>query len=268
MDVEVIKSELSKTLGDFLNELELAFEYINNTSDIRNYIKENETTLFETLHSELAPFDKDITLVSTKQRAKLDFMENIVLFGGRLEFHKFAQENKSTKRTLVNYLYNILTLCVLHKTTCDGSLDLENLGDTLSNFITSMTQSIDTTTQSIETSSSRPKRRVKRSSGEDLFSKLFENDSILSIAGDLTREIEKEKVDPMAMLNSLLTGKSNQKVDHLIKNLTNNIEQKINSGEIDKTKLEEQANNILSTVQSSDLFASVLKGQVPRGNRG
>lgn len=261
--MDVSKSTFIKSIDDFLNELELAFEYIKTVPDIHKYMKNTDTEhLADTVYSELQPIEAELIQLSTRAKMKLDFLDNVVLFNGLLEFRSFSQENKSTKRTLGVHLYQILMTCVLYRVSLDPN---KSALEHVSQFIQSQVepQPQPQPVQGPSSSSGRKKRQTMPPEG-DLFGKLFENGSIMKIAGDLTKSLENEKIDPMVMLNSLLSGKPNGKVQNVINKLTSTIEEKINSGELDKKVLEQQASNIMSTVENSDIFGNLSKQFRPK----
>jgi len=72
------------------------------------------------------------------------------------------------------------------------------------------------------------------------------------LATDLSKDIQDQKIDPMMLLSSIMSGKPNDTIKNLVSNITNKIESKINNGEIDKTIFEQQAKNIINSVQNSN----------------
>jgi hypothetical protein len=98
----------------------------------------------------------------------------------------------------------------------------------------------------------------------NLLESLMQNGDIMSLATDLSRDIQSENLDPMTLLSSMMSGKPDNKIQKLVENITSKIETKINSGEIDQNVLEQQAQSILSTVQNTGgdfqkMFASQIK---------
>ncbi|NDC95697.1 hypothetical protein EBZ38_02805 [bacterium] len=259
MDV-TIQNELFKTLKDLVNEVDLAFEYVlkEKLEALRKRISEVENDA-----DALAQFVKDtlgvlkehestlsyIVLSGNKVKTRdYDFLGSVKI--GALDFSVFLHENKNTKRTLVKYLYNIYMTCVLLDTSVDG----ENMGDQLVAFFKDVQEKA-TKPPSPSKSKGKAKSRGKESTNpfDDTMRSLFDNKHVMDIAGELTRDIQDEKIDPMVMLNSVLSGRPNGKLDNLIGNLTRKIERKIESGEIDKDVLQQQATSILGTLQRSGL---------------
>jgi len=86
----------------------------------------------------------------------------------------------------------------------------------------------------------------------NLLESLMGNSDIMNLATDLSKDIQDQKIDPMMLLSSIMSGKPNDTIKNLVSNITNKIESKINNGEIDKTIFEQQAKNIINSVQNSN----------------
>lgn len=80
---------------------------------------------------------------------------------------------------------------------------------------------------------------------------LMGNQEIMSLASDLSRDIQSQNLDPMALLSSMMSGKPNGAIEDLVNNITGKIEEKINNGDIDKNLLESQAQSILNNINGS-----------------
>ena len=86
---------------------------------------------------------------------------------------------------------------------------------------------------------------IKKTNGfNNIFENLMGNSGILSMATELSKNIQEENIDPMSILSSMMSGKPDETVQRLIKNISGKLEEKINNGEIDKELLEEQAKNM------------------------
>jgi hypothetical protein len=72
------------------------------------------------------------------------------------------------------------------------------------------------------------------------------NKEIMNIASDMTNEIQIENIDPISLLTSLMSGKKDDKLLGIVHNITSKLEEKINTGKIDKNVLEKEAENILN----------------------
>jgi hypothetical protein len=80
----------------------------------------------------------------------------------------------------------------------------------------------------------------------NVFKSLMENKEIMNIASDLTRDIQAENIDPISLLTSFMSGKRDEKLEGLVNNISTKLQEKINTGKIDKGVLEKEAENILN----------------------
>lgn len=81
---------------------------------------------------------------------------------------------------------------------------------------------------------------------DTMFQSLMSNNEIMNIAKDLSKDIQDQNIDPMTLLSSMMSGKPDTQIKNLVNNVTEKLEQKLTNGEIDKTVLEIQAQNILN----------------------
>ena len=121
-EVKVIKVELLKHIDLMINSLDVCFDYLKpeDLKKTRELVLEMssegkfegfERTLFDTLDKYEDKFIK-ITTKKVKTNEYL-FMNEICILN--IDFKVFESENKNTKKTIVQYLYNIYsTLRYLH----------------------------------------------------------------------------------------------------------------------------------------------------------
>lgn len=272
----MIASELIKSLTKFFNEIDLVFDYVDksivgklekflgslsNPSNMKLFVEETVPIL--------KAHEDNISKVIAKKKARtteFDFLNDIVLFNGLLKFDVFKNENKNTKLSLVKYLHTIyMSVFVLHFGMVSG--DVDSLTHHLSGFVKGIQDRMLEESSSQQVSrkdkkqnnspplSSLPKSPLPPSSGPNfgnLMESLMQNNDIMNLATDLSRDIQNQNLDPMMLLSSIMSGKPNETVQNLVSNITNKIESKINNGEIDKSMLEEQAQSIMNTVQNSN----------------
>ena len=100
--------------------------------------------------------------------------------------------------------------------------------------------------------SSRRHRKVPSNNPLNSISTLMDsvmaNPDIVNIAKEISVDIQSQNIDPMSMINGLMSGKPSAQLEGLISKIGSKIDQKINSGEIDGNVLEQQAANILNNV--------------------
>jgi len=271
--INLIRDELLKVLTRFFNEIDLVFDYIDKkvVENLHNFLKslsdENNLKRFtnETIDI-LQSYEQNISYI-TNSKGKIktlqyNFLNNIILFDGILNFKVFVNENKNTKRSIVKYLYNIyMSVFILNfgignetlNTFFNGIQDrilkekkefnTNSQGD--GNLVTSVMKN------NMETMPGMP--GMSGMSGMpgnfgNLIQSFMGNTDIMKLATDLSKDIESQNLDPMMLLTSMMSGKPNKRVQDLVENISNKIESKINNGEINKDILEEQAKNILNTV--------------------
>lgn len=346
-----VKEDLKSNLTKFFNEIELSFDYISKETihKLKCFFKKldkNEHFL-EFTNSTLSILktheDKITYIITSKNKLKtsdFEFLKEIVLFNDILDFKVFKNENKNTKKCIINYLNNIyMAICILEfglektsknfneifafvknitdlrnkkeKEEVDNNLDnvqnlgnipnlgnlgdlfggkqsgglsvndivksfsnmnfgnlnlgeLENLPKNLSNSLEGINE-LEKGLSFIEQIGIKKQKNRQGENGEDtgydeetpqipgldgnfgdVFKSLMENKEIMNIASDLTRDIQSENIDPISLLSSLMSGKPNEKLQGLVNNISTKLEEKINTGKINKNVLEKEAENILN----------------------
>jgi hypothetical protein len=277
-----IRTELLGVLNQMTNEFDLVFDYIpkENITKLRTLVGDldNKPGVLEATVQEcftiLKEHEANILQLTNAKKLKSDsfkFLSNIKLFGGLIDFAWFGDENKNTKRSLMKYLHS------LYMSSCFFNLNLNveegELGERLNEFVETMKQKTATaSTTGTEGSSSNggrirhstPRRgqfpragQVNNDSFNQLFTSLLDNPDIMNMANDLSKDLQRENVDPMSLVSSLISGKPSAQLNRLVGNITSKIEQKLESGEINKEALESQASNIMNAVNESDLAAQL-----------
>ena len=281
----LIKQEILSTLVSFITQLDLVFDYINNEyiNKLRDFSTplNNDKTLLdfsEVTYNILKQYETNLSyIVMGKHKIKTsdyDFLNNIVLFSNILEFSVFKDENKNTKKTIVSYLYNLYMSCFI--LNFGTKTDSEDFSQNLTSFI----QNLQTVSQEPSNSKNKKKKRHVNNTShsnkttnnnnlnlnsimnlvnipsnlnglDDVFKSLMSNNELMNIANDLSKDIQSQNIDPLALLSSMMSGKPNNQIQNLVNNVTKKIEHKINNGEIDKTLLESQAKNILNQFQNT-----------------
>jgi predicted transcriptional regulator len=90
-----------------------------------------------------------------------------------------------------------------------------------------------------------------------IMSSILGNQEILNIASDISHQMSTQQLDPMSMLTSLMSGNiENSPLNGLVSQIQQKVEMKIESGEIDKSELENQAQNIMNNIDPSQ-FSSM-----------
>jgi hypothetical protein len=262
MTAPLTQQRLVDTLLALVTEIDLSFDYVNKdlVNSLTTFItNSNVETLKEHILSVIGPREEELFQV-TKAKRKIKsvdylFLDELVLFDDSLHFSLFKNENKNTKKTLSKYIESIYVLCkVLNG---DQELPLDELQDSSSQVVV----------QQPLVKKQQQQQQVDQQL-DGFLSSLVGNSDIMNIATEISADLQKEDFDPMSLLSSLLSGKPNDKLNSMVQNITEKIEHKINSGQVDKQSLEKQALNMLDAVGKSDLqnqmpnmLASLLKNQ-------
>jgi hypothetical protein len=279
---DLIKKELLKILTAFFNEIDLVFDYIDKTvvENLQDFLKclsdKNNLKKFtnETI-SILQPYEKEISYITNSngkiKTTQYNFLNNVVLFNQTLDFKVFVKENKNTKRSIVKYLYNIyMSVFILN-----FGIGNDN-NDRLNNFINGIQERILNEKRESDgnlhmTNNVVTPNIIGNGIGNmgglpgnfgNLIESFMGNTDIMKLATDLSKDIENENLDPMMLLTSMMSGKPNKRVQDLVQNISNKIESKINNGEINKDILEEQAKNILHTVNPGNNMFNMFDNNV------
>jgi hypothetical protein len=254
---DTILNEFTLNLSQMIHEFDLVFDYIDKKvikklytyiSKIRNdkiFQKEQMKTYIETMEAHKDILAKIVVPNTKTKNQEFDFMNDIVLFDNILELKLFATENKNTKKTIVQYLYNMYMSCLF--------IGLENMSPD-----NEMTAFLETIQSRLPKQNQKQKRNINaQNNSNELFDSLLTNPDIMNIAQDISKDLQNQQIDPMTIMSSLLTGKPNKKLDSIVSKITNTLEQKISTGEISKEALEEQASRIINVVENSEMTNQV-----------
>ena len=73
--------------------------------------------------------------------------------------------------------------------------------------------------------------------------------------------MHSQQLNPMSMLSSLMSGDiENSQLQGLVEEIQQKVEDKINSGEINKDSLEDQAKNIMGTISNNSDTLNSMPG--------
>jgi hypothetical protein len=96
---------------------------------------------------------------------------------------------------------------------------------------------------------------------EGIMESILGNKEMLNIATDISQKMHSQELNPMSMLSSLMSGNiENTPLQGLVEEIQQKVENKINSGEIDKEKLEDQAKNIMGSITSNPSVLNSMPG--------
>jgi hypothetical protein len=227
-----------------------------------------------------------------------NFLNGIVLFNNILNFRVFEHESKNTKKGLIKYLYSIYMSSVLlhqtqiHTPTEQVTDEADLLTNKLAEFVDKIQKEAETTLKEEDIKVSKPssykhKRRnaisnvqsnlnqpepsilTKLTTGEqgeqgeigNIMNSILGNKEIFNIASDISQKMQSQQLNPMTMLSSLMSGNiQNSPLQGLVEEIQQKVQDKINSGEIDKTKLEDQAKNIMGSISDNSNALNSMPG--------
>lgn len=149
----------------------------------------------------------------------------------------------------------------------DDNLSLESLSQDLSSYFNVIQDQYKNINQDTGSGSSGKKgiRRANKVNNQmpqlegvdDIMNTLFANQDMMKIASEFTNDIQKQNIDPMMMLGSLMSGKPNKQITNLINQISGKLEQKLVSGELDKGVFEQQATNLMNTLKNSNITSQL-----------
>jgi len=255
----LVVNEFKKALSQMITEIEVVFDYVSvdKIKQSNKIIKQmDDTTVFNDqvlkIVDALKPHAPSLIHIqmSTKKLRTQDFafLNSLVILD--IDFSVFANEGKNTKRDLVKYLYTIYMSGAFIKYSNNAS---SPLSDEFNNFVQEIQARISSQQTVSSTDRGVSSRRSKSNPMESLFNNLVKNKDIMNMATEISNDLQKEKIDPMSIMSSLMSGKPDQNLNRIMGNISSKLESKIQSGEINQQELEKQAVDIMNVVQTSDL---------------
>lgn len=241
----LLKNHFITTLESFIREIELSFDYID--SKILNNInvekmKNNDIFFKQTIQEINLEEYKHSFHINPKPKTKdFDFMNQIIFLG--LPFKLFENENKNTKKTLINYLLQFYTTIKMIS------------GDSPDDVLDFITKNISKNNNSAQLTKALNKLNKPTAKMMEPLQNLMNNKEIMNIAQELTADIAQMNIDPMAMLSSMMSGMTkggvmssgNPEMNEFINKVTNKITTKIQNGDIDTGLLEQHAQKFMKT---------------------
>lgn len=214
------------------------------------------------------------------------FLNGVSLFNNILHFRVFENESKNTKKDLIKYLYSMYMSCVFLSKDQDELSNESVLNDRLNEFVLKIRNEAETALKDEDIK--QPRNKVRRNaivaddkmkellanmpnmpgmSGNPLagipgmsgmgdigniMESILGNKEILNIATDISQKMQTQNLNPMTMLSSLMSGNiESGPLQGLVEEIQQKVETKINSGEINKENLENQAKNIMGSISSN-----------------
>lgn len=230
----LIKQELEKTLKTMLNEIEISFDYF--PKETINYCN---SINIETFVNEILELE-------------ISVLEKIKLFNGKLDFEIFKNENKNTKKTLLEYIKTLRMHCALLKG--------QGTPEELLKYIVPP-QSTQSTSGTSKKDKKKSKRRQQQGQGlpegMDWMADLMKNKEIMSLATDIADNMSKESMDPVKILTGLMTGNMDPSLKGLVDKVQTQVTEKIDKGELDTKVFEDKFKDFGNVNNMSDLMSKM-----------
>ena len=268
----LVKEELLKNVRLLISEISLSFDYIDKDliNNIENYINiiesnEDEYKKFTSLTlNNLEKYENKLSgaLFTTKKLKSnyYDFLNEIILFD-KLNFSIFKNESKNTKKSFIQYIYNIYLSCLFLLKF--DSVNNKNLSDYMEKIYKNAEKAISNENIKHSTKENiKLKRRnaltpddilpfqLNMSSGiesQNPLNELMNNKELMNIANDITQSLSEKQINPMNLLTSLLTGEVNG-LSSIISDIKDKIEKKVDDGSLDLQELQQKSEKILNSL--------------------
>ena len=260
--MDIARTELHDNITKFINEIDIAFDYI--PKEIIKKLKNYQKTLLANhskeidLYNKLSPIQSDININSNTKLKNIsfDFLNNVKLFDDIMDFNLFNSEHKSTKKVIVKYLYNIF-MCVF-------ILQFNDSNDSIKQFLSGIQEQIESQRKQEQQQQEKEQehkqaveqyrqKKIEKGGIEEMINSLLTNPMIQSLANDITSDLKNEHINHMSLLESLMSGKPDNKLLGLIEKLSEKLETKMKNGELDKDMLENEAKNLINNLSNSNL---------------
>lgn len=288
---DLIKIELLKNIDSFINELDLTMDCLKADTivDIKKYIsniKENNNEFDDFIkytRDHLRTFEVQLSsILFSKKKINTSyyiFLNDIILFQNLLHFKIFENEVKNTKKDFVKYLYNIY-MCVVFinggdsaelstfinkiedeaKTLKDSDIKKEKLKNRRNAIYELPVPVMQVPVMQVPTMP-MPFDLSKLMTGagcinglDDIMSSILGNTDILNIATDISKQMQDQQMNPMMMLSELMSGNiANSPLQGLVNSIQEKVDNKINSGEINREELENQAQSIVNSLGDKNM---------------
>lgn len=225
-------SKAQDTCVKFIDTLSTCFEYFKNGQEIIKYIRETPSEEFgKELSQSLSKFASSILIVMNSDNvptnAQIKFLDDVHLFKDKLHLKVFKPENKKTKKVIVKHLSKLL------------AVSLEFLAPEDSGFLDPPEAEVPTGLNL--PTGFNPMDLMGNSQLTEMFTK---NKELGSMVEKMTNKLMENKVDPMQLLGSMMSGDVN---NEFVKGLFVDVENDMKS--MDKDKLQEITKNIESVIK-------------------
>lgn len=222
--INMSKEEYNKSIESFITVCK-SFDYVPSLENI--VIPEPDDML-----NDLKGHVLNFITIQTRPKLKnndFKFLNDIVLFNGKLKLDVFKAENKNTKKSIVKYLSNIY-LSTMPLSKKSSSQDLV-LFMTMSNLHKIPKEEASTSGLGLGAGIT------------DLNKILNDNPEVSNIAKKIMNQFQEEKINPMNLLTEMNSGNSDT-LNNLVESIKSDMEN------LDKSKLEDTSKQLMTKIQS------------------
>lgn len=261
-----IETDYKNKLKNFITQLEISFDYVKEdvVMNVNQYISETDLNdICTEISRELSPFRDVIHKICNTNKVKTKeymFLENIKLFGEVLKFDLFKDENKNTKKSIVENLNsilnetNVINLLMSKQNVSDA--DIENLIENMQSMQSMQSTQSTQSTHAVDLPDlsglmSGDMSGLMSGDLSGVVDDLMKDDTISGLVKDISKEFETGKLNPMDLMSIITNPQSiqqNSALQGIISNITSKVESSVKNGSIDPSKLEEQAKKLLSKI--------------------
>jgi hypothetical protein len=259
-------------------------DVISNIRKYVNLIKNNNEefkVFIKYTNEHLIQFESKISaILFSNKKIKSDFynfLNDIILFNNLLQCKLFENEGKNTKKSIIKYIYAIYMSSVF---LSQENNDSDILSDKLTNFISKIQEEAmnalkeqdikHTSKKSSNIKSQRKNNDISLPNLPNLdglgdingiMNSILGNKEILNIATEISNKMQSQQLNPMTMLSSLMSGNiENSPLQGLVEEIQQKVDDKINTGEINKEALENQAQSLMGSIGSNPNALNSLPG--------
>lgn len=245
--------EFKSLLDDFINEIELVFEYI--PSELLNMLRnqsENITDqVLDDFYNSLNHFHNVFTQPDQKlSKQVLNAFDNVVLFD-ILPFNLFKSENKNTKRSLIKHLSNMYLVSNIN--------NVGLIGESVQQ--TQLQQQLQP--QQFQQQTGPMSGLFKGGLGE-----LLKSDALTNIVNNLSNKIRDENIDPTSLLMGMMTGQRNAQQDNLLNYLTETINTTLTNDQQFSNSISNSITNLTDKIKSNpqESIYKIVEGELLNGS--
>jgi hypothetical protein len=230
---KVLKHEFSNIFNQMVEECKRLYPTHFDepkTKKLAKYVKKLKDTFdFKkeaiVIHDILQPFEQDL------KNSNVEILEKIVLFNNLIDFSMFKNDSETRKKIIVKYLYQYHQCC---------SLVLMETQKDMVNYLKNMEENQEHT---------------------ELIKRILNNPVVQEVMTDIEKEMKKQNITPLQMVDNLVSGNHNKQTKKLIHKIGSKHKDKI----LNDQNLKKDIEPLLDTIKDfigEDKMKKLFKRQV------